>query len=53
MAAGTISVAGGFAKFLPYTAALMTSAPQGATAEGFIKFLVSPKAEETFAARVT
>lgn len=35
---------------IPYTAALMTSAPQRATAESFIKFLVSSKAKETFAA---
>jgi molybdate transport system substrate-binding protein len=35
---------------IPYTAALMTSAPQPGTAESFIKFLVSPKAVETFAA---
>jgi molybdate transport system substrate-binding protein len=35
---------------IPYTAALMTSAPQRATAESFIKFLVSPKAKQTFAA---
>ena len=35
---------------IPYTAALTTNAPQRATAEGFIKFLVSPKAKETFAA---
>lgn len=35
---------------IPYTAALMTSAPQSATAESFIKFLVSAKAKETFAA---
>ena len=35
---------------IPYTAALMTSAPQPGTAESFIKFLVSSKAKETFAA---
>jgi molybdate transport system substrate-binding protein len=35
---------------IPYTAALMTSAPQRSTAESFIRFLVSPKAKETFAA---
>jgi len=35
---------------IPYTAALMTSAPQPATAESFIKFLASPKARQTFAA---
>jgi molybdate transport system substrate-binding protein len=35
---------------IPYTAALMTSALQPTTAEGFIKFLASPKGEETFAA---
>jgi molybdate transport system substrate-binding protein len=35
---------------IPYTAALMTSAPQRGTAESFIKFLVSPKAKATFAA---
>lgn len=35
---------------IPYTAVLMTSAPQPGTAESFIKFLVSPKAKETFAA---
>lgn len=34
---------------IPYTAALMTSAPQRATAENFIKFLMSPKAKQTFA----
>ena len=32
-----------------YTAALMTSAPQPRTAASFIKFLVSPKAKQTFA----
>lgn len=35
---------------IPYTAALMTSALQPMTAEGFIKFLETPKAKETFAA---
>jgi molybdate transport system substrate-binding protein len=35
---------------IPYTAAVMTSAPQRATAESFIKFLVSPEGKETFAA---
>jgi len=35
---------------IPYTAALMTNALQRTAAEGFIKFLVSPKAKETFAA---
>lgn len=35
---------------IPYTAALTTNAPQRATAESFIKFLVSPKAKVTFAA---
>ncbi len=35
---------------IPYTAALMTSAPQRATAESFIKFLTSPRAKQTFAA---
>jgi len=35
---------------IPYTAALMTSAPQPVTAESFIKFLVSPKAKDTLAA---
>ena len=41
---------GGFQSSIPYTAALMTRAPQRATAESFIKFLMSPKAKETFAA---
>ena len=41
---------GDFQSSIPYTAALMTSAPQRTTAESFIKFLVSPKAKETFAA---
>ena len=35
---------------IPYTAALMTSAPQPTTAESFFRFLVSSKAKETFAA---
>jgi len=35
---------------IPYTAALMTAAPQRTTAESFIKFLVSPKVKQTFAA---
>jgi molybdate transport system substrate-binding protein len=35
---------------IPYTAGLMTSAPQRAAAESFIKFLVSPEAKKTFAA---
>lgn len=35
---------------IPYTAALATSAPQRATAESFIKFLVSPTAKQAFAA---
>jgi molybdate transport system substrate-binding protein len=35
---------------IPYTAALMTSAPQRTTAESFIEFLVSPKAKAAFAA---
>ncbi len=35
---------------IPYTAALMMSAPDRTTAESFIKFLVSPKAKQTFAA---
>ena len=41
---------GDFQSTIPYTAALMTSAPQRTTAESFIKFLVSPKAKKTFAA---
>jgi len=41
---------GDFQSTLTYTAVLMTSAPQPATAENFIKFLVSAKAKETFAA---
>ena len=41
---------GDFQSSIPYTAALMTSAPQRTTAESFIKFLVSPKAKETLAA---
>jgi molybdate transport system substrate-binding protein len=35
---------------IPYTAALMTSAPLPGMAESFIKFLVSPKAKQIFAA---
>lgn len=35
---------------IPYTAALMTNAPQGTIAESFIKFLVSPRAKQMFAA---
>jgi molybdate transport system substrate-binding protein len=35
---------------LEYTAVLMTNAPQRTTAESFIRFLVSAKAKETFAA---
>jgi len=35
---------------IPYTAAAMTAAPQRTTAESFIKFLVSPKAKQAFAA---
>lgn len=35
---------------IPYTAALMTNAPQRTTAESFIRFLVSPKAKQAFAA---
>jgi molybdate transport system substrate-binding protein len=41
---------GDFQSSIPYTAAPMTSAAQRATAESFIKFLVSPKAKEAFAA---
>jgi molybdate transport system substrate-binding protein len=41
---------GDFQSSIPYTAALMTSAPQRTTAEGFIEFLVSPKAKEALAA---
>ncbi len=41
---------GDFQSSIPYTAALMTSASQRTTAESFIKFLVSPKAKQTFAA---
>lgn len=36
--------------FIPYTAALMASAPQTETAESFVRFLVSRKAQETLAA---
>lgn len=35
---------------LTYTAVLMANTSQGATAKGFIKFLVSPAARKTFAA---
>ena len=35
---------------IPYTAALMTNAPQPGTAGNLIKFLMSAKAQETFAA---
>jgi len=35
---------------IPYTAALMTSAPQRVTAEAFINFLVAPKAKDVLAA---
>jgi len=35
---------------IPYTAALMTAAPQRMMAESFIKFLLSPEAKKTFAA---
>ncbi len=41
---------GDFQSTLTYTAVLMTSTPQPAAAEGFIKFLVSAKAKEAFAA---
>lgn len=41
---------GDLQSFIPYTAALMTSAPQPRTAESFIKFLVSSQAKKTFAA---
>jgi molybdate transport system substrate-binding protein len=41
---------GDFQSMLTYTAVLMTGAPQPATAEIFIKFLVSAKAKATFAA---
>jgi molybdate transport system substrate-binding protein len=41
---------GDFQSPIPYTAGLMASAPQRATAESFINFLVSPTAKETFAA---
>jgi molybdate transport system substrate-binding protein len=36
--------------FIPFTAALMTSAPQPEMGERFIKFLVSPRARKTLAA---
>lgn len=41
---------GEFQSSLTYTAVLMTNAPQRATAESFIKFLVSDKAKQAFAA---
>lgn len=41
---------GDLQSLIPFTAALMTNAPQRETAESFIKFLVSPKAKETLAA---
>lgn len=41
---------GNLQSLIPYTAALMTNAPQRTTAESFINFLVSPTAKETFAA---
>ncbi len=41
---------GDFQSTLTYTAGQMTNAQQPATAEDFIKFLVSAKAKETFAA---
>ncbi len=41
---------GDFQSMLTYTAVLMTNAPERTTAESFIKFLVSAKAKETFAA---
>ena len=41
---------GDFQSSLTYTAVLMTNAPQRATAESFIKFLVSEKAKAIFAA---
>lgn len=39
-----------FQSSIPYTVALMSSAPQHTAAESFVKFLVSPKAKDTFAA---
>jgi molybdate transport system substrate-binding protein len=63
MAAGTISLIattpgikllgplpGDFQSSLSYVAVLMTKTTQRDTAEGFIKFLVSAKAKDTFAA---
>jgi molybdate transport system substrate-binding protein len=41
---------GDFQSSIPYTAALMMSALQPRTAESFVKFLVTPKAKEMFAA---
>ena len=41
---------GDLQSLIPFTAALMTNAPQRETAESFINFLVSPKAKETLAA---
>ena len=41
---------GDFQSSLTYTAVLMTNAPQRVAGESFIKFLVSEKAKETFAA---
>jgi molybdate transport system substrate-binding protein len=41
---------GDFQSYLTYTAVIMTKTSQRATAEGFINFLVSPKAKGTFAA---
>jgi len=35
---------------IPYTAAVLTNAPQPETAESFVKLLVSPKGKETLAA---
>jgi molybdate transport system substrate-binding protein len=40
----------GLQSSIPYTAAVMTNAPERGTAESFIRFLVSSKAKETFAA---
>lgn len=63
MAAGTIpliattpgikllgALPGDYQSSLTYTAVLMTKTAQRNTAEGFIKFLVSPKAKDAFAA---
>jgi len=41
---------GGLQSSIPYTAAVMTSAPEPESAESFIKFLVSPEGKKTFAA---